>query len=790
MNPPDRDPAFQVANPLSMAEKRPMHPASSDPVFPSQNRRDFLKTSLAAAAPLLFQPLDAAEPANSSPWHRRAIRWGQTNISEKDPVQYDLKWWRTYWKRTRIQGVIINAGGIVAYYPSALPLQYRAQFLKDRDLYGEVAKAAHDDGLVVLARMDSNRVHEDFFQAHPDWMARDASGQPYRAGDLYVTCINSDYYEKFIPDVLREIIQRSRPEGFADNSWSGLGRGSICYCANCSKKFQEKIGHELPRGKNWDDPIYQQWIKWNYARRTEVWDLNNRVTQEAGGPHCLWIGMNSGSVTGQSQSFRDMKEICARAEMLLLDHQARSDSGGFQENGQTGKLIHGLLGWEKLAPESMAMYQAGRPTFRKAAKPEPEARLWVLEGFAGGIQPWWHHVGAYQEDFRQFRTIEPLNRWHEANQRYLVDRQPVANVGVLWSQDNTDFFGRDNPGELVDQPFHGISQALIRARIPFVPVHADHLIRELPKLALLILPNVGALSDAHCATIKNFARSGGGLIATGETSLFTERGAARSDFALADLFGVRHPAGWAVPNYSARVRSTSDSAHSYFRLSPELRGGHDGPKDGDEPKSGGPRHAVLDGFDDTDILPFGGALKPLVVGQDAVVPLTFIPSFPVYPPETSWMRTPRTDIPGLVLRDVPGQGRVAYFSADLDRRYGRDNLPDHARLLANAVRWAARDSFPLTVSGPGLIDCHLYEQPGRLILHLINLTNAAAWRAPMEDLIAIGPFLIRVKLPKQARGGGARFLVSGGRIRPDVKNGWAEIPLRVILDHEVVVIES
>jgi hypothetical protein len=70
----------------------------------------------------------------------------------------------------------------------------------------------------------------------------------------------------------------------------------------------------------------------------------------------------------------------------------------------------------KLIPESMAMYQAGRPTFRKASKPEPEARLWMLEGFAGTLQPWWHYVGAYQEDRRQYRTAEPINRWHEAHQ--------------------------------------------------------------------------------------------------------------------------------------------------------------------------------------------------------------------------------------------------------------------------------------------------------------------------------------------------------------------------------------
>ena len=37
------------------------------------------------------------------PWYRRAYRWGQTNITEKDPEQYDIAWWREYWKRTEVQ---------------------------------------------------------------------------------------------------------------------------------------------------------------------------------------------------------------------------------------------------------------------------------------------------------------------------------------------------------------------------------------------------------------------------------------------------------------------------------------------------------------------------------------------------------------------------------------------------------------------------------------------------------------------------------------------------------------
>jgi hypothetical protein len=740
-------------------------------------RRTFLQTTLAGAAASASQT-----GAGAAPWYRRAMRWGQTNITERDPVRYDIPWWREYWKRTSVQGVIINAGGIVAYYPSKFPLQHQAEFLGGRDLYGELARAAHEDGLAVLARMDSSRVGEDFFRAHPDWFARQLSGEPYRAEGQYTTCVNSAYYDEYIPAVLAEIMERSHPEGFTDNSWSGLGRNSICYCENCARKFHDKSGQTLPRARDWNNSVYRQWIEWNYERRLEIWDLNNRATKAAGGPNCLWIGMNSGSVTSQSQSFRNFAEICKRAEMILLDHQARADATGFQQNGDAGKLVHGLLGWDKLMPESMSLYLNGRNQFRVSSQPAAEARMWMLEGIAGGISPWWHHVGAYHEDRRAYHTAEPVFRWHKEHAPYLANRRPVASVGVVWSQKNTDYYGRDDAANLVDLPYRGFAQALLGARIPYLPVNADHIDRDADQFSALALPNVGALSDAHCAAIRRFAARGGGLVATSATSLYDEWGDARPDFALADLFGAH-----ATPNTAVR-RPGAQVQHTYLRLSPELRAQIWGPKAGDEPSAVGERHAVLRGFEETDILPFGGLLDAIRTDPGVTVPLTFIPLFPIFPPETAWMRQPKTDIAGLVL-NTAGQSRVAYMPADLDRRYASENLPDHGAVLANLVRWAAADRIPLGVRGPGMIDCHLYRQPGRLVLHLVNLTNAATWRAPMDDTIPVGPLQVKVQLPADVRGSRAECLVAGRKPAVSVREKWASFELSSVSDHEVVILE-
>src|SRR4029450_11729224 len=176
-----------------------------------------------------------------------------------------------------------------------------------------------------------------------------------------------------------------------------------------------------------------------------------------------------------------------------------------------------MFGWDKLAPESMAMYESGPGYYRVASKPAAEARMWMIAGVAGGIPPGWHHVAAYHEDRRMYKSAEPVMRWWKDNEPYLVNRTPVATVGVVWSQRNTDFFGRNNAGELVDAPYTGFMHALIRARIPYLPIHADDIEQQGRDLKLLILPNVVALSDSQAAVIRKFVQNGGSLFATGST---------------------------------------------------------------------------------------------------------------------------------------------------------------------------------------------------------------------------------------------------------------------------------
>ena len=91
------------------------------------------------------------------PWYQRTFLWGQVNLTEDDPVRCDLSFWQDYWKKTGVEGVIINCGGIVSYYRSRFSYQYKAQGLGEQDYFGLWNRAAREAGLTVIARMEDRK---------------------------------------------------------------------------------------------------------------------------------------------------------------------------------------------------------------------------------------------------------------------------------------------------------------------------------------------------------------------------------------------------------------------------------------------------------------------------------------------------------------------------------------------------------------------------------------------------------------------------------------------------------
>lgn len=702
------------------------------------------------------------------PWYQTTRRWAQTNFTENDPISCDLNFWRKQWRLNKVQGVVINCGGIVAYYPSRYPLQYQAKFLNGRDFFGDVVKAAREEGLKIIARMDTNRADTTFLEAHPEWFCKNKTGEFIQVAGRYYSCVNGGYYKEFIPDILREIVHRYHPEGFADNNWKGLDRNTICYCENCKEKFREQYGRELPQKPDWEDETYRLWIKWNYDIRIGIWDLFNKVVKEEGGENCLWCGMLNADTVEQGNRFVDIKRVLERSRIVFCDQQGRTELAGMEANAINGMQLRLAADEEILIPESMANYVRGSRTYRLSANPSEEARLWMLEGIAGGISPWFHFVGGIGHDRRQYHNPVPVFQWHEKNEKYLYDRQDIAEIGILWSQENTDYYGREKAKERCVLPWVGFCKALYKHRISYIPVHARDINRYMDRIKVLILPDLAVLSEMEVKAITAFLESGGSIVLSGLSGAMSLEGKILKNPKLWEYLGLRLTEGYRGPDINSSADWEEYEGHTYMRISKN-------------------RPEVLEPFVDTDLLGFGGRFcKVKSIGS--LKPYgTYISPFPIFPPEFSWIHEEDREVSLIYAGELSGGGRCVYFAGDFDRCYGKDRLPDHGTLLAEAVKWAMNDQLQVLIEGDGKIDYKLYRKEGKWILHIINLTEADNVPGYMDEVVPVGPF--EVTLRAEERIEGVYLAVQEQKLPVKRQGNKVSVTIDKIAMHELLVFE-
>jgi hypothetical protein len=311
----------------------------------------------------------------------------------------------------------------------------------------------------------------------------------------------------------------------------------------------------------------------------------------------------------------------------------------------------------------------------------------------------------------------------------------------------------------------GMYHSLIESRVPFELVHEAFLTPDrLDRFKLLILADAAALSDAQCRAVKDYVNRGGSLLATFSSSLYDEEGRRRSDFGLADLFGV---------SFDGRVEGPMQN--SYLSL--------------DTDTATGARHPVLQGLEGTPRIingVFRLAVRPTV---DFPSPLTLIPTYPDLPMEDVYPRVGHTTTRELYLREI-GKSRVVYIPWDIDRTLWDVMCVDHLRLLRNAIEWAANEPAPAIVQGPGLIDVTVWRQRDSMTVHLVNLTNPMMMKGPLREVIPVGPQQVSVRLPEGTRPKKVQLLTAGKTIA-DVKLTGQMVTLTVpsVDVHEVVAID-
>ncbi len=691
----------------------------------------------------------------------RVMRWAQLTLVEDDPGKYDPDFWLDYFKRIKADGVCLGAGGCVAYYPTRIPLHRRSAWMGDSDPFGYLVTGCRKLGMVVLARTDPHAFHDDMYAAHPDWVAVDAAGDQRRhwaSPEMWVACTVGPYGFDFMTQVHAEIIERYGVDGIFVNRWAGSG---LCHCAHCQNDFKAEKGLDLPTELARDpaDPVRRAVVTWEEERLFRLWahwDRSIRATK----PEARLIP-NTG---GGALSHLDMREAGLMADMLVADRQARSGLSLPWLNGRNGKEYRSTLG-DKPAAGLFSVGIEESYRWKDSVQGEAELRIWVAEGTAHGLRPWFCKFSGFLHDRRWLKPVEDIFVRHHSMERYLKGGKPIASVAMVYSQQTARFYGGARAREKVEDHILGMYHALVEARVPFEMVHDRMLSPEnVAGYRLLILPNISALSASQCDQLRGYVERGGSILATFETSLYDETGVRRKDFGLADLFGV-----------SCQGPVVSPQRNSYMRIVPD--------------PSTGEFHPLVAGLEDAGRIINGArGLRVRSRGGLSAVPLILVPSYPDLPMEKVYPRPDAEMEPGVAVRET-GAGRVVYFPWDIDRTFWEVQYTDHGRLLRNAVAWAVNEEPTAVVTGPGLLDVAVWRQPDSLTVHMVNLTNPMAMKGPFRELIPLAGQRIRVKLPMGKKSRCVKFLVSGSEPVVEELGGGLAVSVPPILDHEILAID-
>jgi hypothetical protein len=704
-------------------------------------------------------------------WYEEPLRWLQLNLTGDDPLSTDVGHWKQFWQEARVEGVTLSSAGAMAVYPTDIPLHPRAPHRGDRDLFGELTAAAKELDIRVLARFEASSVSDELAAAHPDWLAqRDPSRASlgidvaaFLAGGRAMPCFNGPYFREFLPAVMTELASRYPIDGFYANAWPYIGMtppspATMCSCPSCLASWRLRGHDQLPERADADDPIWAEYVEWVqdlYVDVQRTWQRHVKAIR----PELSFVCNLHGSIA----SGVPWQTFGAEVDLFVNDSQGRH----MFEVGDEGVMTHALWAASRSAAIVQAVaagkpmchivggWHSDAPALRRLAKEPLELRMMFAQVVARGARPWCNVGGGAIHDRRWMEPLRSFYRWHAENASYLRHQRSLAEVGVVWTPSAVWPAwwrpGRRPRGPALAAAFRGWHEVLLRARTSFNVVPDNQLVEDaLDAYRVLILPSGTTVTEAGVAALHRFVGRGGGLIlGCGTVGVDTKVGPS-------DLAGVvvgEAPAG-PTPNAYVEITTTRD-------------------------------HPLLGGIGDTDYIPAGSWTAPPAALAGATGAGRFQAPFP-FVADFAFPEHPPLEDPMLTLRD-----RVVYLATDIDALHGVHQLPDIRVVLVNCLDAAfGDDRRTCTVTGPGVLDVHPWQQQDSWTVHLVNLTNPNLYGGPIDELVGVGEQAVRLFVDGADASYRARLLRSGDDVDLEQDaNGSITVKVPSVEDFEVVAIE-
>ncbi|NIJ54836.1 alpha-amylase family protein [Dyadobacter arcticus] len=412
--------------------------------------------------------------------------------------------------------LLINAGGIMAFYPTKLDFHYTNPFMKNNVL-GEVIRKCHEKDIRVIVRFDFSRVHESIFKSHPDWCYLSPKGERIINTDMYVVSINAPYVQEKAFKIIEEVIDMFPIDGIflnmpgyqVNNPYEGKYHG-IDQNDFDKKSFAAYSGGKvLPTDENKADPLFQKYLEF---KKHSVEDWSERL-------HRLVKAKNEQiAICTYSDKFVDIIRHESQS-MTTLPYwpYSASDNVGNAINSFPNHII-----------SNASIQQISFQSRYNAVEPQ-EVQIRLYENIANGSGLDMSMMGDMRgyEDERNYAVLKKVYSFHKKHEPYFGKYKSIAKVAVIAP-------GAWPNGDPM-QEYRGIQLMLREAHIPFDIIEdgqIENLAEKMKGYKLLILPEITYLKPEAIQILKDASKGGTNLIATNRT-LFD------SPETLLDLFGAK-----------------------------------------------------------------------------------------------------------------------------------------------------------------------------------------------------------------------------------------------------------
>jgi hypothetical protein len=402
------------------------------------------------------------------------------------------------------------------------------------DLFGKEVETAHKLGMSVVAYY-CLQFNNQIVLNHPDWGWINQKGEQQRAR-WFITCMDSPY-RQYVLGMMNEIFSRYPIEQlfidvFGVQFWfyHSDGKDPFCYCKHTEAAWEKDHPGDCYREGFKTRDGWTRRYDWHQKRSmNDLLDTCVAIVHKHN-PGTL-ISLNGGpeqfpNDIMQKVDFIYNEPVVTSTGISLGSILARGWGRPYYQAG-----VFTQFGYIDAYPGSIPRIQADALIVQNA-RTFFVGNAPVIGGLEGrGYCQRWFEVA--KETWTDVRNVDCL----------LPGVQPLLSSAVLYSESTREEMDAQKRPVDFRHSTLGALENLIYAGRPVESVPEFRLSRELlDQLDTLVLPETEALSDAHAELIRDWVGRGGTLVASHRCGLLDDRHQERSDFPLADVFGV-HLAG-------------------------------------------------------------------------------------------------------------------------------------------------------------------------------------------------------------------------------------------------------